>query len=323
MLRGKATVAAAQPRRTFVLAGMLSLGQLVIGREARLADAMARGDLHNKNEDYQAKQLQELEARLQGLRNTRPSAPRYEGHVPLWWHEKALLFGISGLRSFFHPENGMNIVQLGEAAAIPCFLESLRRTMLSDATGRRILREQPNISEPDLDMDKLAQLPTNTLGHTFYRWLRKEGVTPDTRAPVTYIDDPVHAYIFKRYRQCHDFYHAITGLPIIIEGEIAVKALEAANIGVPMAALGALLAPLRLRAAQRERLRNIYLPWAIETGLSAKPLINVYWEELLEHDVDQLRAELGIRVPPDLRLIRQEQLQRRRSFKMKYESFEN
>jgi ubiquinone biosynthesis protein COQ4 len=33
-------------------------------------------------------------------------------------------------------------------------------------------------------------------------------------------------------------------------------------------------------------------------------LINVYWEEVLEKDVDELRAELNIERPPDLREIR-------------------
>lgn len=171
-------------------------------------------------------------------------------------------------------------------------------------------------------MDRLKKMAPNTLGHSYYKWLIKEGVSPDTRAPVKYIDDPTHAYIFKRYRQCHDFYHAVNDLPIIIEGEIAVKALEAANIGVPMAALGALLAPLRLKPVQKKRLYDVYLPWAVRTGLSCEPLINVYWEELLERDVEELRKKLRITPPPDLRAIRRERAQQRKQFKLKYERHE-
>lgn len=122
------------------------------------------------------------------------------------------------LNSFFHPEDGYNIVQLGEATALPVFLENLKQTMLSDSSGRRILKEQPNITTEILHMDKLAKLPHNTFGYVYYQWLKRENVSPDTRAPVKFIDDPMHAYIFKRYRQCHDFYHAITNMPIIIEG---------------------------------------------------------------------------------------------------------
>ncbi|CAI5032132.1 ATV_HP_G0015010.mRNA.1.CDS.1 [Saccharomyces cerevisiae] len=63
---------------------------------------------------------------------------------------------------------------------------SWKQTMLSDSSGRRILKEQPNITTEILHMDKLAKLPHNTFG------------------------------------QCHDFYHAITNMPIIIE-EITIK----------------------------------------------------------------------------------------------------
>jgi ubiquinone biosynthesis protein COQ4 len=114
----------------------------------------------------------------------------------------------------------------------------------------------------------------------------------------------------QRYRECHDFYHAITGLPIIIEGEIALKMFEFANTLIPMTGIGAVLAPLRLKPKQRERLRTIYFPWAIKNGASAKPLINVYWEEILDQDVQDLRDELGIEKPPDLRELRKKRISR-------------
>lgn len=72
--------------------------------------------------------------------------PRYEGHIPLYSHERALLFVLSSAQSYFHPEDGNNIVQLGEATATPLFLENLKKTMLSDKTGRQILRDQPDIT---------------------------------------------------------------------------------------------------------------------------------------------------------------------------------
>lgn len=311
-----------EQRRHFLVSTALTLGGFVFGKRARLADAMENGELHNKNNDDEAIRKDRVDKRLRSLSETRPMRPRYEGHVPLYLHEKMLLFAISGLRSFFHPEDGNNIVQLGESSAFPFLLESLKKCMLEDETGRRILREQPNITSDTLDMERLGKMDKNSLGYTYYSWLLKEGVSPDTRAPVKYIDDPLQAFVFKRYRQCHDFYHAINGLPIIIEGEIAIKALEAANMGIPMAALGALLAPLRLKPVQKERLYDIYLPWAIRTGLSCKPLINVYWEELLEKDVNELRKNLGIQPPPDLRAIRQERSKIKNQLKMKYDAFE-
>lgn len=152
-------------------------------------------------------------------------------------------------------------------------------------------------------MDYLRTLPENTVGRAYADWLDKEGVSPDTRSKVQYIDDEECAYVMQRYRECHDFYHALTGLPIIIEGEIAVKAFEFANTLLPMTGLS-LFAYLRLKPQERERFWKIYLPWAVKNGVRGKEVINVYWEEELEKDVGTLRMELGIEKPVDLRAIR-------------------
>ena len=76
------------------------------------------------------------------------------------------------------------IAALGEATATPFFINKLRDTMLSDATGRRILRDKPRITSTTLDIEKLKLLPDNTIGREYVRWLEIEGVSPDTRAAV-------------------------------------------------------------------------------------------------------------------------------------------
>jgi ubiquinone biosynthesis protein COQ4 len=195
------------------------------------------------------------------------------------------------------------IAALGEATATPFFIYRLRNAMLSDPTGRRILRDRPRITSQTLNMDHLRTLPENSVGRTYAKWLDREGVSPDTRDNVQYIDDPECAYVMQRYRECHDFYHAVTGLPIFVEGELALKALEFLNTLLPMTGLS-LFAFVRMKPAEKERFLTLHLPWAVRSGLASKELINVYWEEVLEKDVDELRAELRIERPPDLREIR-------------------
>lgn len=175
--------------------------------------------------------------------------------------------------------------------------------MLSDPTGRRILRDRPRITSETLQMSYLRGLPENSVGRTYATWLDREGVSPDTRDNVQYIDDEECAYVMQRYRECHDFYHAVTGLPIFVEGELALKALEFLNTLLPMTGLS-LFAFIRMKPAEKERFLTLHLPWAVRSGLGSKELINVYWEEVLEKDVDELRAELHIERPPDLREIR-------------------
>jgi ubiquinone biosynthesis protein COQ4 len=203
------------------------------------------------------------------------------------------------------------IAAVGEATATPYFIYRLRDAMLSDETGRRILRDRPRMTSETLRLDYLRSLPENTVGRNYVSWLDREGVSPDTRPLVRYIDDPECAYVMQRYRECHDFYHALTGLPIVREGEVALKAFEFANTLLPMTGFS-LLAVGTLKRRERQRFFQIYLPWAVKNGLRAKEVINVYWEEEMETDVNEIRRRLGIEQPPDLRSIRKkERLERK------------
>jgi len=165
-----------------------------------------------------------------------------------------------------------------------------------------------------MSMTYLRSLPEHTVGRSYAEWLDREGVTPDTREQVKYIDDEECAYVMQRYRECHDFYHALTGLPVVVEGEVALKAFEFANTVLPMTGLS-MFAVSRLKPIERQRFWETYLPWALSNGLKSKEVINVYWEERLERNVDELRVELGLEKPPDLRETRKMLRDRKRAEK--------
>ncbi|KAI0052321.1 Coq4-domain-containing protein [Auriscalpium vulgare] len=223
------------------------------------------------------------------------TTPAYPGHVPLNWFENAFLAAGSAFMALADPRRGDMVAALGETTAGPA-LPRLRERMLESAEGRRILRDRPRVNSSTVDMDKLAQLPEGSFGHTYVTWLERCGVTPDTREPVHYIDDPELAYVMQRYRECHDFYHALCGLPVSVEYELALKVLEFANLGLPSALLST-AAAVRLTPAKRARLLSEYVPWALRCG--ARSLITVYWEQRWEQDTKELRRELGILDPPE------------------------
>jgi len=104
--------------------------------------------------------------------------------------------------------------------------------------------------------------------------------------------------VMKRYRESHDFYHCICNLPVNVESELALKYFEFANFGLPVALISALFGPLRLDSQKRSRLFQEFVPWAVKCGTSAKPLINVYWEERWGMDMAEMKKELGIWDPP-------------------------
>ena len=208
------------------------------------------------------------------------------------------------------------IAALGETTSTPYFIYRLRDAMLSSPTGRRILQDRPRITSQTMSLTHLRSLPPDSVGRTYASWLDREGVSPDTRDNVRYIDDEECAYVMQRYRECHDFYHALAGLPVIIEGEVAIKAFEFANTLLPMTGLS-LFAVLRLKRSERARFWNTYLPWAVKNGLRCEEVINIYWEEVLEKNVDELRQELGIEQPPNLRETRRTEKEARKAAREK------
>lgn len=252
--------------------------------------------------------------------------PNYDGHVPLTFVEKGALTLGSAFGAFLDPRRagGLKlrffvlryfivliltnrfldlIATLGEVSAGPV-AQRLRDTMLGDPTGRQILRDRPRISSESLPLDELLAMPENTVGYVYGHFRQRYHMSPDVRDTVRYVDDAECAYVIQRYRECHDLYHAVLGLPPqFVEGEIALKAFEFANTGLPMAALS-LVAVARLTPDERKRFFAVFLPWALRSARRAKPIINVYWEKELKTDAAELRARLGLEKPPNLHTLR-------------------
>ena len=101
----------------------------------------------------------------------------------------------------------------------------------------------------------------------------------------------------QRYRETHDFYHALFALRVSALPELAIKAFEFANLGLPMTAL-ALGASVKMKEVQRNRLWHEFIPWGIRCGGSARCFLTVYWEERWEQDVQDIKKELGVWNPP-------------------------
>jgi len=225
------------------------------------------------------------------------SQPAYEGHVPLIAFERSFLALGSALASLNNPRRHDMIAVLGETTAGP-FLPKLRDHMLASSSGRKILKQRPRINSKTIDLKTLGSLPAGSLGKAYVDWLDWCKVSPDTREPVRFIDDPELAYVMQRYRECHDFYHVITGFSVSVSAELVVKWFEFANMGLPVAALSSIFGPLRLRQANRSRLISTYLSWALKCGNQSEPLIQVYWEENWDRPIDDLKSELGVFPPP-------------------------
>ena len=118
---------------------------------------------------------------------------------------------------------------------------------------------------------------------------------------VKYVDDADLAYILLRYRESHDFYHTIYNLPPTVLGEIILKYTELLELKLGAAGWQAFVGTfVFLSKKQKERLAREYLPWVLENfgrrrrAQNSLSLIDIFWEDELHTDIDELRGRLGI-----------------------------
>mmetsp|Transcript_39768 Transcript_39768/g.58502 ORF Transcript_39768/g.58502 Transcript_39768/m.58502 type:complete len:267 (-) Transcript_39768:38-838(-) len=222
----------------------------------------------------------------------------YPTHQPTSTFQKGFLAVYSALVALNDPERADMVAVLSETTG-EIALRNLRDVMKADPVGQQILLEKPILDETTVNLENLGSLPRGTFGHAYYTFMDGNGFSPEGRAPVRFVDDAELAYVLLRYRQVHDLWHALFGLPPTVGGELALKWLELLQTGLPVAALSAAAGPLALAPADRALLRRVYLPWALRAhGALRAPLMCVRYEALWGEPLAAVRARLGVLPAP-------------------------
>lgn len=221
------------------------------------------------------------------------------------------LFVHHATRALWDPTRAESVAIVGELTS-EYTLQRLQKCMNAHSVGQRILNERPIVSQSTIPYQRLLESAKEqhndsspeTFGQAYGKFLLQHGFDPDGRDPIRYLKDKENAYILLRYRQCHDFWHVLYGLPPTVLGELALKHVELWQTGLPLAALSALGGRFFSLEQPRERLilDEVYEPWARRTG-QAMPygtLLNVYYEEEWETPLEELRARLKIEPAPEI-----------------------
>ncbi|XP_042230899.1 ubiquinone biosynthesis protein COQ4 homolog, mitochondrial-like isoform X2 [Homarus americanus] len=225
--------------------------------------------------------------------------PLYKDHIPTNYCQKSILSLGAAAAAILDPRRHDMVAVLGETTGYRA-LSRIYSEMIQDEEGQQIILDKPRINSSTVDLTYLSKLPEGTLGHYYVKFLDDNKVTPDSRLPVQFVDDPELAYVMQRYREGHDLFHTIFGMPTNMLGEVAVKWIEAIQTGLPMCYGAAVFGPLRFRPKQRQKYLQVYLPWALRVGKSAKLVMNIYFEKRWEQPMCELRDELCIEPPPEL-----------------------
>ena len=206
-------------------------------------------------------------------------------------------------------------------------LKHLQSVLREHPEGRRILVERPLVQKTNIPYERLLQQARDvkeqsidkeaqrlTFGQAYGLFLLQHGFDPDERDEIRFMphatpEDDELAYLLLRYRQSHDFFHALTGLPPTVLGELALKWLELIQTGLPLAAFSATVGSIvTLSAAEQRLLAQHYLPWAVRVGrqMPFGSLLTVYYEEEWDTPLEELRARLKIEPAPILEELESE-----------------
>jgi ubiquinone biosynthesis protein COQ4 len=253
-----------------------------------------------------------------------PSVDTNNGTASDSWKKRLSLTLQNAATAFSDPTRADAVAAVGELTGLVA-LQQMRDAMMQDPVGRQILAERPVVSKETIpyetfmaeaavrelaskqehnDDNDTATANTDTtpitFGQAYGTFLSQHGFDPDERSQVLYIQDPELAYVMLRYRQCHDFWHALTALPPTVTGELGLKWLELFQTGLPLAALSSTVGSLGLSYQQQHVLWNIYLPWARTSGqkLPYCALMNVYYEKEWDTPLRDLRERLQLEPAP-------------------------
>jgi ubiquinone biosynthesis protein COQ4 len=186
----------------------------------------------------------------------------------------------------------------------------LRAGFRSTESGRRILRDRPDIVSILGDRQKLRAMPAGSLGRAYLAFVESEGISAQGIRDAseaehrTVSNDPDIAFIRNRMRDTHDVWHAATGYRGDVLGELALLAF---NVGQHWnTAIALIVVAAILKGIGRTDLAVVLDGY--RRGRKAAWLPSQDWESLLEKPLDEVRALLKLGTPPEYTPVRSDEL---------------
>ncbi len=177
-------------------------------------------------------------------------------------------------------------------------------------SGRRMLRDQPDIVPRLADREALRALPAGSLGRAYLAFVESEGITAEGIVKASHegqsksLRSEAFSYLRARMRDTHDLWHAATGYKGDVIGELSLLAFTLGqnwNTGVALIVGAALFKGLA-------RIETRLILDGFRRGRSAAWLPAQEWESLLALPLDEVRARLKLGVPAVYTPVRTQQL---------------
>ncbi|OWM75881.1 ubiquinone biosynthesis protein COQ4 homolog, mitochondrial isoform X2 [Punica granatum] len=222
------------------------------------------------------------------------------------WQQAAVAVG-SAVGALLDPRRVDLVAALGETTGKPAFERVLERMknspegrerLISAAVPLLFLLERPRVIASKVG--HAWDLPENTFGASYARFMGSRTFSPDDRPPVRFMDTDELAYVAMRAREVHDFWHTLFGLPTNLLGESALKVIEFEQMYLPMCLLSVMAGTARFNEKQRTVFFRHYFPWAVQAGVRCTDLMCIYYERHFPEDREDVRRRWGIVPAPTI-----------------------
>jgi ubiquinone biosynthesis protein COQ4 len=146
-----------------------------------------------------------------------------------------------------------------------------------------------------IDLQALAQLPSNTLGYRYANYMLSHQLEHLVAPPAT--DE--YEFIDTHMRETHDIWHVVTGSSIDMMGEIQLQGFCVAQLQLSRFWMALLTKNLLKSLVYDIEVADDYLSalthgWMM--GKTAQPLFGIDWTQLWDVPLSQVRASLDINV---------------------------
>ncbi|BCL38660.1 Coq4 family protein [Nostoc sp. MS1] len=208
------------------------------------------------------------------------------------WEDNAINSFINYVRSY--DGNFDCVYKLSDALSDEYSLQKVIEYLSSTPQGKQAFQQRPRLGV--VDLQKLHQLPPNTLGYAYADQMLQNNLQPLQLKPA----ENDHQFFRAHIRETHDLWHVVTGCDTSILGEIQLEAFYVSQLYASRFWL-ALVAKNLLKAVIYDvELSTPYMD-AIAKGWvmakQAKPLFGIDWNLLWEKPLADLRTSLNILLP--------------------------
>ena len=148
---------------------------------------------------------------------------------------------------------------------------------------------------PEIDLEKLSQLPSGTFGYEYARYMRENKLTP--LKVSSEMKELAERNVFAlRYAVTHDIFHILLGFDTSYSGEIGVLAFAASQNYSPALKFSLFPALLIYSVVAPRQIKAIFsnLRQGKQMGQKAKFLLNYRFEDLWHQPLNKLRTELKL-----------------------------